>query len=84
MTKRTPRDVSVATFACVAGFFHMRVFMAGATSTGASQASSVVLATSSAMPAAILAMRLAVHGTTRARSAHSESVMCGMEPSGYS
>ena len=56
----------------------MWTFIAGATTTGQGQASSVVLTASSAMPCAILAMTLAVAGATRARSAHSARSMCGM------
>ena len=64
-TWRTPRAVSVAKFACVAACSHIMKFIAGATSTGLSVASSVVEARSSAMPAAICAMRSAWPGRRR-------------------
>ena len=56
--------------------------MPGATSTGQATARSVVLRQSSASPAAILAMTLAVAGTTTTRSAHSARSTCGMAVSG--
>ena len=79
-TTVTPRPRSALTLACVAGFAHMRVFMPGATMTGQLpwQARSVLVRQSSAIPQASLAITLAVAGTTIARSAHSESSMCGM------
>ena len=48
----------------VAAFSHMRGFMAGATNTGLSVASSTHDARSSAWPPAILASRSAVAGAT--------------------
>ncbi len=74
-TTRTPRAASVAMFATVAGCSHMRTFIAGATSTGLSVASSSVVARSSAIPAAILARMSALAGATTTRSALRESWM---------
>ena len=65
----TPRARSAARFSCVTGFRHMRVFMAGATSTGQVAASTVVVTASSAMPARMRARRSAVAGATTTRSA---------------
>ncbi len=81
MTKRTPRERRVARLAWVAGACHMRRFMAGATSTGQPNARSVVESASSAIPAAILAITLAVAGTTTASSAKSASSTWGIGPS---
>ena len=55
--------------AAVAACCHMRTFIAGATTTGLSVASSKVVARSSAMPAAIFASRSAVAGQTSTKSA---------------
>ena len=57
----------------VAACSHMRTFIAGTISTGLSVASSNVVASSSAMPAAARAIRLAVAGHTTTRSAARES-----------
>ena len=51
------------------GFSSMAVFMAGATTLGQREASTVVVSMSSAMPWAILAITLAVAGAMRIRSA---------------
>ena len=75
--RRRPRDRrcgrraarSVSTFATVAGCRHISVCIAGATTTGADVASSVVPSRSSARPAAIEASVLAVAGATITRSA---------------
>ena len=61
--------------AWVAACSHMRTFIAGATSTGLSVASSSVEARSSAIPAAMFARMLAVAGATTTRSALRESWM---------
>ena len=74
-TTWTPRARRAAMLAAVAGWSHMRTFMAGATSTGLSVASSTVLARSSASPAAILASILALAGATTTRSALRDSWM---------
>ena len=66
---RTPSAFSCATLRWVAACSHMRTFIAGATTTGLSVASSSVVARSSAMPAAILASRSAVAGQTSTKSA---------------
>ena len=58
----------------------MRSFMAGATMIGHAAAMSAVDRASSAMPAAILPMILAVAGTTRARSRPSVTAICPMLP----
>ena len=67
-----PRARSTATLSCTAGFCHMRVFIAGATSTGQVIARSVVVTPSSPIPARIRAMRSAVAGATMARSHRAE------------
>ena len=72
---RTPRARSMARLATVAGCSHMRTFIAGATSTGLSVASSTVAARSSASPAAMRASRSALAGATTTRSALRESWM---------
>ena len=59
--------------ATVAGCCHIRTFIAGATSTGLSVASSTVAARSSASPAAMRASRSALAGATTSRSAARES-----------
>ena len=69
-TKCAPRPRRVSRFACVAGFRHMAAFIAGANSTGAALATSVVDSRSSAMPQAVLARMLAVAGATTIASAH--------------
>ena len=53
----------------VAACSHIFTFIAGTTSTGLSVASIIVVPRSSAMPAAILAIRSAVAGQTTTRSA---------------
>ncbi len=77
-TKRTPRDRSSAAFTRVAGWRHMAAFIAGAATTGAVTASSVVVSRSSAMPAAIFASALAVAGATTIASAHFASATCSI------
>ena len=72
-TKTMPRCFRVATLAAVAAWVHMRTFIAGATSTGLSVASSTVEARSSARPEAMRARMLAVAGATTSRSASRES-----------
>ncbi len=52
---------------------HIRTFIAGTTITGLSVASNSVVARSSAIPAAIFAMKSAVAGQTTTRSASRES-----------
>ena len=68
-TNETPSSARRARLRRVAGWRHIRVFMAGAARTGPSVASSAVVARSSAMPWAIFAMMSAVAGATTARSA---------------
>ena len=65
----TPRDFNVSILAWVAACCHMRTFMAGATITGLSVASSAVVARSVASPPAILASTSAEAGATRITSA---------------
>ena len=67
-TSSTPRARSVATFSCVAGWSHMRVFIAGATSTGPACARTASVSTSSARPCAMRASVFAVSGATTSRS----------------
>ena len=64
-----PRVRSVATFACVASCVHIRVFIAGATSTGPACASAASVSRSSASPWAKRARVFAVSGATTSRSA---------------
>ncbi len=77
-TTRTPSARSRARLRRVAGWFHIVVFIAGATTTGALHARYVVERKSSATPLANLAMMLAVAGATRKRSTVCEKVMCAM------
>ena len=63
-------------FACVAGFSHIPVFIAGATRIGARVASATELRRSSASPCAIFARIFAVAGAITTRSALSASPMC--------
>ena len=71
-------------FACVAACCHIRTFIAGATSTRLSVASSSVVARSSASPAAMRARMLAVAGATTTRSALRDSWMCPISLSSVS
>ena len=68
-TNSTSRARSVATFACVASCVHIRVFIAGATSTGPACASAASVSRSSASPWAKRARVFAVSGATTSRSA---------------
>jgi hypothetical protein len=70
---RTPRAVSVATFACVAGFFHIAQFIAGATAIGAVVARQSVANRSSARPWASRARKSALAGATSTSSAQRAS-----------
>ena len=83
-TRRTPRAASVATLAWVAGCAHISVFIAGAIRIGLSEASSVVAARSSAIPAAMRAIRSAVAGATTSRSASRDSRICPISLSSVS
>ena len=83
-TTCTPRLRSSAMLATVAGWVHMRTFMAGAASTGLSVASSTVLARSDAKPAAMVASMLALAGATTTRSALRESWICPISLSSVS
>ena len=74
----TPYPRRRARLAWVAGFSYMPVFMAGATSLGHRQASTVVVSISSAMPFAILAITLALAGATSTRSARSATATCSI------
>ena len=62
-----PRRRSVSTFACVAGCSHMWLFMAGASTSGAVEASAALVSRLSARPAASLAIVLADAGATKRR-----------------
>ncbi len=68
-------------FSCVAGCSHMRTFIAGATRTGLSVASSAVVARSSARPGAILARMSALAGATTTRSASRARRRCPISAS---
>ena len=61
---RAPRLASVCRLAWVAGCRYICWFMAGATATGAGEARQRVVSSSSAMPVARRAIRLAVAGAT--------------------
>ena len=74
-TTAMPRARSVARLAAVAACSHIRTFIAGATSTGVSVASSSVVARSDARPAAMRASRSAEAGHTTTRSAERDSAM---------
>jgi hypothetical protein len=74
----TPSPRSVATLRMVAGFSHICRFIAGATSSGQSRASTRVVSRSSASPLASLARKSAEAGATRSRSASRERSMCAM------
>ena len=52
----TPRERSVSTFACVAGWSYIALFMAGATIIGRRHASAAAVSRLSALPVATLAM----------------------------
>jgi hypothetical protein len=69
----TPRDARSSTFACVAAWRYMRLFMAGATATGQAAASAAVVTRLSAWPVASLAIVFAVAGAIRYTSARSTS-----------
>jgi hypothetical protein len=72
-TKAMPSRRAPSRFRRVAGCSHIFGFIAGATSTGLSVASSTVEARSLASPAAILAIKSAVAGATTTRSASRDS-----------
>ena len=72
-----PRRRSSDTFAWVAGCSHISVCMAGAYRTGHLAVSSVAVSRSPAIPAAARAIRSAVAGATRTRSADCPSRTCG-------
>ena len=69
----TPSSCNRFKLRCVAGCCHMRTFIEGAIITGVSVAKSRVVARSSAMPCAILAIICAVAGATKTRSAARDS-----------
>ena len=71
-----PRPRSVSRLLCVTGLSYMPVFMAGAITTGALVASSVVVTISSAMPCAALAITFAVAGAMTNTSAALASEIC--------
>ena len=73
----TPRSRSVATLARVAGWSHISVCIAGASSTGHETVSSVLVSRSSARPVAARDSRSAVAGATTSRSAPLPSATCG-------
>src|SRR5579883_1029285 len=77
-TMRTPRPSSSARFACVAGWFHIFTFIAGATITGAVVARYIVVRKSSAIPCANLARMLAVAGATTSASVEVAASICSI------
>jgi hypothetical protein len=80
-TNRTPSALRVVRFLWVAGWFHIRTFMAGTISTGVSVARRRVVARSFARPAAARAIRSAVAGATTMRSAERDSRICPISAS---
>ncbi len=68
-TTVTPRDRSVVMLATVAGFCHISLCMAGAITTGALLASTVLPRRSSTRPVASFAIVFAVAGAMTIRSA---------------
>ncbi len=80
-TTLKPRARSLAMFSCVMPFSHMFTFMAGARMTGALVASTEQVSMSSAMPAASLAMTLAVAGAMTTTLARSARAMCSISNS---
>ena len=68
-TRSTPRDSRVRTLACVAACSHISVCIAGATTSGAALARTVVPSRSSARPVASFASVFAVAGAMTIRSA---------------
>ena len=75
-----PRARSTRTFSCVAGWFHIFVFIAGARTTGPVKARYVVVRKSSANPCASFARMLAVAGAITRASAACASAMCSICP----
>src|SRR5213082_3085608 len=69
-------DLSLAAFSWAMGWDHMRLFMAGAKTTGQAAAQTMRETRSSVRPWAILAMMLVVAGATSMRSARSVREMC--------
>ena len=80
-TTLNPLARSLAMFSCVMLFSHMFTFMAGARMMGALVASTEQVSMSSAMPAASLAMTLAVAGAMTTTSARSARAMCSISNS---
>ena len=76
-----PSPRKVARLRCVAGWSHMRTFIAGAISTRVSVANNRVEARSFATPLAILAIRSAVAGATTTKSATRLSWICPISAS---
>ncbi len=72
-TTIAPRARSVARFACVAGCSYMRLFIAGATTSGQSAASAQLVSRLSAIPAASFAIVFADAGAIRNTSAFATS-----------
>ena len=72
---RTPRDIKVSTFAWVALLAHMRRFIAGASTSGASVAMHSAANKSSARPPARRAMKSALAGAISTSSAQRASSM---------
>src|SRR5436309_102706 len=63
-TNRYPNPLSFATFSCAIAFAHIRLFIAGANSTGHAAAHTIRLTRSSVIPCAIFARMLLVAGAT--------------------
>jgi len=74
----TPSACNCAALRCVAGFSHIWRFIAGATSSGQSRASTIVVSRSSASPCAARARKSAEAGATRIRSACRDRSICAI------
>ena len=74
----TPRWRSFSRFSCVAGWAYISASMAGATSSGAEVAMTVVVKGSSARPTASLAMQLTVAGAMTTMSARRARATCSL------
>ena len=72
----TPRCRKLARFSCVAGWSYILASIAGATSSGASVAITVVVSGSSASPAASFAMQCTVAGAITTMSAQRANATC--------
>ena len=79
-TKRSPRERSVRTLACVAAAFHICASIAGAITSGAAVASTNDVSASGASPCTSRAIRSAVAGASTTASATSATSTCSTWP----